>query len=124
MTCGESRPKSAHAKSPKPSAASASLRERRHSVKAFCRRPRKQLAEEAADRAILQFRLTRKVVPMSMEEATLTPAKLSPRDRAEATDRAAKAIIDSEAIAREKKTEKLRAMRMAKATSQPVKTKR
>ncbi|MCJ8506477.1 hypothetical protein MUU53_00970 [Rhizobium lemnae] len=61
---------------------------------------------------------------MSMEEATLTPAKLSPRDRAEATDRAAKAIIDSEAIAREKKTEKLRAMRMAKATPQPVKTKR
>ena len=61
---------------------------------------------------------------MSMEEATLTPAKLSPRDRAEATDRAAKAIIDSEAIAREKKTEKLRAMRIARATSQPVKSKR
>ena len=61
---------------------------------------------------------------MSMEDATLTPAKLSPRDRAEATDRAAKAIIDSEATAREKKTEKLRAMRIANATVAPKKTKR
>lgn len=61
---------------------------------------------------------------MSMEEATLNPTKLSPRDRAEATDRAAKAIIDSEATAREKKTEKLRAMRMANATAQPLKAKR
>ena len=56
---------------------------------------------------------------MSMEEATLTPAKLSPRDRAEATDRAAKAIIDSEAIAREKKTEKLRLLRLEKEAAEP-----
>lgn len=61
---------------------------------------------------------------MSMEEVTLIPTKLSPRDRAEATDRAAKQIIDSEAVAREKKTEKLRAMRMANSRTQSVKAKR
>ncbi|MFD1745939.1 hypothetical protein ACFSE1_10750 [Rhizobium helianthi] len=62
---------------------------------------------------------------MSLDDVTIAPAKLSPRDRAEATNRAAREIIDSEATAREKKTEKLRAMRLAKvATPGPRKGKR
>lgn len=55
---------------------------------------------------------------MSLDDVTIAPVKLSPRDRAEATDRAAREIIDTEAMAREKKTEKLRAMRLAKMATQ------
>ncbi|MBB4577180.1 hypothetical protein PYR71_19525 [Rhizobium sp. MC63] len=40
------------------------------------------------------------------------PAKLSPRDKAETTDQTARAIIAAEASARDKKTEKLKAMRL------------
>ncbi|RUM26276.1 hypothetical protein EFQ99_08380 [Rhizobium vallis] len=43
------------------------------------------------------------------------PAKLSPRDKAEATDHTARAIIEAEASARDKKTEKLRALRLQQA---------
>jgi hypothetical protein len=40
------------------------------------------------------------------------PAKLSSRDKAEATDHTARAIIAAEASARDKKTEKLKALRL------------
>jgi hypothetical protein len=40
------------------------------------------------------------------------PAKLSSRDKAEATDHTARAIIAQEATAREKKTEKLKLLRL------------
>lgn len=43
------------------------------------------------------------------------PAKLSPRDKAEATDHTARAIIAAEASARDKKTEKLKALRLQQA---------
>ncbi|PDT28409.1 hypothetical protein CO660_18275 [Rhizobium sp. L9] len=43
------------------------------------------------------------------------PAKLSSRDKAEATDHTARAIIAAEASARDKKTEKLRALRLQQA---------
>ncbi|WP_137132454.1 hypothetical protein [Rhizobium sp. FY34] len=41
----------------------------------------------------------------------------SARDKAEATDQVARSIIDSEAVARNKKTEKLKAMRLQKEAS-------
>ena len=47
------------------------------------------------------------------------PAKLSSRDKAEATDHTARAIIAAEASARDKKTEKLRALRMQQAADEP-----
>jgi vacuolar-type H+-ATPase subunit F/Vma7 len=40
------------------------------------------------------------------------PAKVSARDKAATTDHTARAIIETEAVAREKKTEKLRALRL------------
>lgn len=46
------------------------------------------------------------------------PAKLSARDKAAATDEAAWAIIDAEALARENKTEKLRALRIEREQSE------
>ncbi|MBB4196123.1 hypothetical protein [Rhizobium aethiopicum] len=58
------------------------------------------------------------------------PAKLSSRDKAEATDQTARAIIAAEASARDKKTEKLRALRLqqaaetADAAPAPVKKRR
>lgn len=55
---------------------------------------------------------------MSLEQATPHPVKLSPRDRAEATDKAARAIIDSEVNARERKTQRLKAMRLASSKSE------
>lgn len=55
---------------------------------------------------------------MSLEQAAPHPVKLSPRDRAEATDRAAREIIDLEVNARERKTQKLKAMRLAKSKTQ------
>jgi len=47
------------------------------------------------------------------------PAKLSSRDKAEATDHTARAIIAAEASARDKKTEKLRALRLQQAADEP-----
>ncbi|ANL27049.1 hypothetical protein AMC90_CH01184 [Rhizobium phaseoli] len=57
------------------------------------------------------------------------PAKLSPRDKAEATDQTARAIIAAEASARDKKTEKLKALRLqqaaeAEAEAAPAKKRR
>ncbi|AGS21018.1 MULTISPECIES: hypothetical protein [Rhizobium] len=46
------------------------------------------------------------------------PAKLSSRDKAEATDHTARAIIAAEASARDKKTEKLRALRLQQAAEE------
>ncbi|MBB3441119.1 hypothetical protein LVY75_22090 [Sinorhizobium sp. B11] len=41
------------------------------------------------------------------------PEKLSPQAKAEQTTSVAKGILESEAVARQKKTEKLRALRLA-----------
>ncbi|AIC26391.1 hypothetical protein IE4771_CH01242 [Rhizobium etli bv. mimosae str. IE4771] len=49
------------------------------------------------------------------KEEFFNPAKLSPRDKAEATDQTARAIIAAEASARDKKTEKLKALRLQQA---------
>ncbi|MBX4956941.1 hypothetical protein HJB51_00690 [Rhizobium lentis] len=46
------------------------------------------------------------------------PVKLSSRDKAEATDQTARAIIAAEASARDKKTEKLRALRLQQAAAE------
>lgn len=54
------------------------------------------------------------------KEEFFNPVKLSPRDKAAATDHTARAIIASEAKAREKKTEKLRLLRLEQeAAAQP-----
>jgi hypothetical protein len=47
------------------------------------------------------------------------PTKLSARDKAAATDQTARAIIASEANQREKKTEKLRLLRLEKEAAEP-----
>jgi hypothetical protein len=55
------------------------------------------------------------------------PAKMKSKDKAAVTDDTARAIIAAEATARDKKTEKLRALRMAQdaeAPAEPVKAKR
>jgi len=54
------------------------------------------------------------------------PAKVSSRDKAAATDEAARSIIDAEVSARDSKTEKLRAMRLEREQADvtaPVKKK-
>lgn len=48
------------------------------------------------------------------------PAKMSSRDKAELTDHTARAIIAAELSEREKKTEKLRALRLEKAADEPA----
>lgn len=47
------------------------------------------------------------------------PAKLSARDKAAATDSTARAIIAAEASQRQKKTEKLRLLRLEREAAQP-----
>lgn len=47
------------------------------------------------------------------------PTKLSSRDKAAATDHMARSIIASEASEREKKTERLRLLRLEKEASEP-----
>ncbi len=47
------------------------------------------------------------------------PAKLSAHDKAAATDQTARAIIAAELSAREKKTEKLRMLRLQQAAAEP-----
>ncbi|TCV61789.1 hypothetical protein EDE05_114114 [Neorhizobium sp. R1-B] len=47
------------------------------------------------------------------------PTKLSARDKAAATDQTARAIIAAEANQREKKTEKLRLLRLEKEAAEP-----
>jgi len=49
-------------------------------------------------------------MPMASKDEFFNPAKLSPRDKAATTDTTARAIVSAEAAAREKKTEKLRAL--------------
>jgi hypothetical protein len=50
------------------------------------------------------------------------PEKLSPQAKAEQTTSVARDILESEAVARQKKTEKLRALRLAQpAPEAPVK---
>ncbi|MCF3642212.1 hypothetical protein LXM94_19775 [Rhizobium sp. TRM95111] len=46
------------------------------------------------------------------KDAFFNPVKLSARDKASATDHTARAIIAAEAAAREKKTMKLKALRL------------
>ncbi|AXV17105.1 hypothetical protein CYG48_16255 [Neorhizobium sp. SOG26] len=57
------------------------------------------------------------------KEEFFSPTKLSARDKAAATDHTARAIIAAEASQREKKTEKLKLLRMereaAEAASEP-----
>ncbi|WP_117193025.1 hypothetical protein [Rhizobium terrae] len=48
------------------------------------------------------------------------PAKLSARDKAAATDHTARSIIAAEASAREKKTEKLRLLRLEREATEPA----
>ncbi|KRB51849.1 hypothetical protein ASE04_09995 [Rhizobium sp. Root708] len=49
---------------------------------------------------------------MASENEPSNPTKLSARDKAAITDATAKAIMDAEVAAREKKTEKLKALRL------------
>ena len=57
----------------------------------------------------------------AITETLPKPAKLSPREKAAATDEAARAIIDAEANKREKKTERLRQMRLEReATAEKI----
>ncbi|TDH34256.1 hypothetical protein E2A64_16405 [Pseudohoeflea suaedae] len=51
-------------------------------------------------------------------EKISTPPKLTPREKAAATDEAARAIIDAEATRREKKTERLRQMRLEREAAE------
>ncbi|CDN50562.1 hypothetical protein [Neorhizobium galegae] len=48
------------------------------------------------------------------------PTKLSARDKAAATDHTARSIISAEATQREKKTEKLRQLRLEREAAEPV----
>ncbi|MCF6370872.1 hypothetical protein [Rhizobium halophilum] len=54
-----------------------------------------------------------------MSDAELTPRKRSLVEKRAATDAAALAIIDKEAADREKKTERLRALRLAQPVAVP-----
>ncbi|MDQ0320905.1 hypothetical protein QO002_003043 [Pararhizobium capsulatum DSM 1112] len=64
----------------------------------------------------------------ALKKDPLTPAKLSARDKAAATDEMARAIIAAESSARDNKTEKLRALRLqqelAEAEAPPPPAKR
>ena len=52
------------------------------------------------------------------------PVKMSAQEKAEHTNAVVRDILDAETAAREKKTEKLRALRLAKMeTAEPVKSK-
>jgi hypothetical protein len=48
------------------------------------------------------------------------PAKLSARDKAAVTDHTARSIIAAEAVEREKKTEKLKLLRMEREVAKPA----
>ncbi|MDQ0558897.1 hypothetical protein QO004_000672 [Rhizobium mesoamericanum] len=56
---------------------------------------------------------------MTSKSEFFNPAKLSSRDKAAATDATARAIVDAEAAAREKKTVKLRALRLQQEAETP-----
>lgn len=53
-------------------------------------------------------------MPQTKEQAA-KPAKLSAQQKAEQTNSVVRGILDAEVTAREKKTEKLRALRLAQA---------
>jgi hypothetical protein len=46
------------------------------------------------------------------KDAFFKPEKVSPQDKAATTDSVARSLIEAEAVARERKTEALRALRM------------
>ncbi|MBP2547984.1 anti-sigma factor RsiW [Neorhizobium galegae] len=48
------------------------------------------------------------------------PGKVSAREKAETTDHTARAIIDAESVARDKKTERLKQARLAKEAEETV----
>jgi hypothetical protein len=48
------------------------------------------------------------------------PTKLSARDKAAVTDQTARSIIAAETVEREKKTEKLRLLRLEREAAQPA----
>ncbi|KQX60485.1 hypothetical protein ACI2KT_07565 [Ensifer adhaerens] len=52
--------------------------------------------------------------------AAFKPAKTSASDKAAATDHTARAIVAAEKIARDKKTEKLKAQRLERAAAEPA----
>jgi len=54
------------------------------------------------------------------KEEFFNPVKLSARDKAAATDHTARSIIAAEATEREKKTEKLRLLRMEREATEPA----
>lgn len=58
-----------------------------------------------------------------MTDAEPAPRKPSPLEKRAITDAAAQAIIDQELLEREKKTERLRALRLAQEAATPVKAK-
>lgn len=60
---------------------------------------------------------------MATTTETTKPERISPRDRAAATDDAAWAIINAEAAERERKTEALRLMRLKREAEQVPETK-
>ncbi|WP_431323267.1 hypothetical protein [Rhizobium sp. YTU87027] len=58
---------------------------------------------------------------MTSKDEFFNPAKLSSREKASVTDTTARSIINAEAAAREKKTEKLKALRLQhEAEASPV----
>ena len=54
------------------------------------------------------------------KEEFFNPTKLSARDKAAATDQTARAIIAAERTQREKKTEKLRLLRLQREADEPT----
>lgn len=54
------------------------------------------------------------------QEQFFKPGKANAAKKAEETDSAAKGIVAQEAAARDKKTEKLRALRLAKEAAEPA----
>jgi hypothetical protein len=56
------------------------------------------------------------------KDAPSTPAKLTSQQKTALTDETAKRIIDEEQLAREKKTERLRQMRLEQDEHPPVAT--
>ncbi|HEV7318963.1 MAG TPA: hypothetical protein VGO04_10180 [Ensifer sp.] len=52
--------------------------------------------------------------------AAFKPGKTSASEKAAATDHTARAIVAAEKVARDKKTEKLKAMRLERAAAEPA----
>jgi len=56
---------------------------------------------------------------MTSKDEFFNPAKVSARDKAAVTDTTARAIVNAETAAREKKTEKLKALRLQHEAEAP-----